>query len=104
MAELLKQAAGKHVIAYREQLPLSRFVELWADATGEQVRMKKPEALPVFPEMVREIDETFKFALEFGYWGFEDQSVLTPEQVRSRPDRSDLVALLTYASSLPDSN
>lgn len=86
VAELLKQSAGKQVIAYREQLPLSRFLELWGDATGKEVRTKKPEALPVFPELAREIDETFKFANEFGYWGHEDTSVLTPEQVGSRPN------------------
>lgn len=81
VAELVKKPAGKHVIIYRERLPFSQFVKQWSKVTGKEARLVKAKPLPVPPELKRELDETFDFCLEFGYWGDKDTSVLFPEQV-----------------------
>ncbi|KAK5071422.1 hypothetical protein LTR70_010572 [Exophiala xenobiotica] len=76
--------AGKHVIAYRELMPLEQFAGIWGKMLGVQAIVKHDgigSSMGQIPEpLKKELDETFAYAEEFGFRG-GDPSVIHPEDI-----------------------
>jgi len=85
MKALVDLPAGKHVIAYRELMPLEQFAGIWGKMLGVQAIVKHDgigSSMGQIPDALlkKELDETFAYAEEFGFWG-GDPSVIHPEDI-----------------------
>ena len=80
LALVEKASPDKHVIAYRELMPLKDFIDLWGSTLGVKAGLKYGELSGVPEELEPELRETFEYCAEFGYWG-GDRTVLHPKDV-----------------------
>lgn len=80
---LVQLPAGKNVIAYRELLTWDEFVQLWGRTLGVQAKVEYGPL--VAPEDIKqELEETWQYAEEFGYWAYEDKSVIHPKDLDAK--------------------
>ncbi|KIW25999.1 uncharacterized protein PV07_09130 [Cladophialophora immunda] len=87
---LVKEAAGKNVIAYREWISVRELAQTFTEMTGlnsEVIMLSKTEAnLLLPPELKLELDDNFAYFNEFGYEGRDDPTVIHPSDLSSPPD------------------
>lgn len=77
---LVELPAGKNVIAYRELMDFVDYIKLWGKVLSvptdvEYGSMSVPE------DLKQEIEETWEFAGEFGYWAYADETVIHPKDL-----------------------
>jgi hypothetical protein len=78
---------GKNLIAYREWITLSEFVQTWSRVLGvpaELVTLPEGQSIEGVPEELKqEFLENWGYWNEFGYEGRDDPTVVHPKQVCS---------------------
>lgn len=77
---LVELPPGKNVIAYRELMTFLDYINLWGDILG------LPTAVNYGPldapdDLWKELEETWQWAGEFGYWAHDDKSVVHPKDL-----------------------
>lgn len=77
---LVELSAGKNVIAYRELMYFKDYVQLWSEIVGVPAAIEYGE-LPAPDDLRRELEETWGWAGEFGYWAYDDKSVIHPKDL-----------------------
>lgn len=77
---LVELPAGKNVIAHRERMHTEDYVKLWGEILGVPTDVEYGP-LTVPEDLKREIEETWQWAGEFGYWAYNDKSVIQPKDL-----------------------
>lgn len=74
---LVDLQAGKHVLAYRELMPLEQFAGIWGKMLGVQAKVDHDfmeSSMGQIPDTLKkQLDETFAYAGEFGFLGWRPE-------------------------------
>jgi hypothetical protein len=76
---------GKNLLAFGDLLTWEEYVEIWSRVTGVKASFERKtvqEHSDFAPGGYgEEMGEMYAYALEFGYWGKEDKTVLFPNDL-----------------------